>query len=344
MNALSHEAAFSRRHFLHQIGCGFAVCAAGGFVPRLLAAGPTEPRALILIQLEGGHDGLSTFVPLEDEAYYRLRPTLALPRRDLTVLGGAAGLSPAGRGLEPLFKEGKLTVLPQVGYTDPSPSHFRSAEIWHTASAADERLYSGWLGRSLAICEAQARLVTAGYGGRALPRILVREEDLAHGGRPGPGDLRRPLAQAGGEVAVQLAEIGERAAGGAATEFYFVTVPGFDTHFDQADRHAARLAATVGALRTLQQRLERRGVAERVLTVVFSEFGRSVAENGQGGTDHGDSGPVLLLGPRVRGGFRGRDAAPLDFRRILATVVDRWLQVPPIAVLGRHYDQLDLLS
>ncbi|MDB6169591.1 MAG: hypothetical protein JWM88_2455 [Verrucomicrobia bacterium] len=342
----------TRREFVHQLGCGLAACAVGGLAPRMFAAGrrsetgdAAEPRALILIQLEGGHDGASTFVPLADDGYYRLRPTLALARHDLIRLDGSAGLARAGRGLEPLFKDGKLAVVPGVGCANPSPSHFRSTEIWHTASDSDERLYSGWLGRTFAELEAQSPPVAAYHGGRAMPRVFVRDEDRLHSGAAVRGEMRQPLAHAGADAAVQLAEIGERAGGVAGAEVYFVSIPGFDTHFDQGAQHAARLGFAADALLALQRRLERRGVDHRVLTVVFSEFGRSAAENAQGGTDHGEAGPVLLLGARVRGGFHGRvGGEPLDFRRVLATVTERWLRTSTTAVLGRAFEPLALFS
>jgi uncharacterized protein (DUF1501 family) len=339
----------SRRQFLRTVGCGLAACAVGGVAPQLLAAtraagGSDEPRALILLQLEGGHDGLATFAPLGDDDYHRLRPTLAPARRDLIALDQTTGLHRAGRGLEPLFKDGRLAVLPAVGLATPSPSHFRATEIWHTGSDAGLPPYAGWLGRSLDVFAQQERAVAAYYGGRRLPRILVRDGDRGRGGALAANDRRRPLALAAGDAAAQLAEIGARAGEGKGSEVYFVSVPGFDTHFDQTDRHASRLAVAADALLALQQRLEQRGVAGRVLTVVFSEFGRSVAENAQGGTDHGAAGPVLLLGSRVRGDFHGHPAVPLDFRRVIATVTDRWLQLPLGAVIGGGYGALPLLT
>jgi uncharacterized protein (DUF1501 family) len=333
-----------------------AACTLGGFAPVLLASGRprreasgTEPRALILIHLEGGNDGLNTFIPYGDDRYYRLRPNLAVARRDLIVLGESSGLNRAGRGLEALFKDGKLAVVQQVGYAGQSPSHFRSSEVWHTASEAEEVLYSGWVGRCVAQFQAQSRAVAVYHGSRTVPRIFVTEEDRSLAGRPVAGNWRLPLARAGELPGVQLAEVGERAAASAGTEIYFVSIPGFDTHFRQAENHPTRLEAVANALRSLQQRLECRGVAPRVLTVVFSEFGRSFAENAQGGTDHAGAGPMLLLGARVRGGFTkdgagwpDADATPLDFRRVLATVAEQWLKVPAPAVFGRRFAPLEL--
>jgi uncharacterized protein (DUF1501 family) len=331
----------SRRHFIGQLGTGLAACAFGGLAPRLFAAGGKrgagEPRAFILIQLEGGHDGLTTFAPWQDDDYRRQRPSLAVGRSDLISLGADTGLHRAGRGLEPLFKDGRLAVVQNVGLLNQSPSHFRATEIWQTASEADEVLGSGWLGRCATQLQGGSRIVTARYGGRQ-PRVLAQEQ--------GGAQFGLPLAQA--DALGQLAEIGECAATSAGAELYFVSVPGFDTHFDQAGRHAARLQAVADALLALQRRLAWRGVDGRVLTMVFSEFGRSPAENAQGGTDHGGGGPVLLLGRPVCGGFHNSAGAPaagpLDFRRVLATVADRWLQVSPAAVLGRNFEHLDILA
>lgn len=341
---MTSPAQTSRRQFIGGLGCALAAGAFAGVAPRLLASAgnrTTEPRALILIQLEGGHDGLSTFVPVHDDRYYRLRPNLALARREVIALGETVGLHRAGRGFESLFKDGQLAVVENVGYANQSPSHFRSTEVWHTASEADQVLRAGWLGRCVAQMESASRSVAAFHGGNIAPRVFTREE--------GPTCSRR-LAL-GADAITQLAGISERVATTAGTELYFVSVPGFDTHFDQREQHAARLHAVSTALQALQQRLKDRGVADRVLTMAFSEFGRSAGENAQGGTDHGSGSPVLLLGASVRGGFYNDRAslvsanpAPLDFRRVQATITDQWLNVPPAAVLGRSFAPLDLIT
>lgn len=345
---------FTRRQFVHGAALGLAAGAFCRFAPRLSAAtaathrfDPTEPRALVLVHLEGGNDGLNTIVPFHDDEYHRLRPTLALASHELVTLSSTTVAHRAAAPFERLFKDGKLAIIPHVGCASPNSSHFRATEIWQTAAAPDEPLYSGWAGRSLSHLQAESRDVRGFYSSPLMPRIFVREEDRADLSAPST-PFRAPLSDSILDSAAQLAAIGERAAASPATEIYFVSVPGFDTHFHQADRHAARLQSVSSALLALQTRLEQRGVAERVLTLVYSEFGRTAAENSQAGTDHAASGPVFLLGSSARGGLHSprvsRAEPPVDFRRVLQPLVTQWLNVPASAVFTCDPGGIDLLQ
>ena len=107
-------------------------------------------RLLVLVELKGGNDGLNTVVPYADGAYYRLRPRLALRRDEVLQLDERAALHPALKGLMPLWQAGELAVVQGVGYPQPNLSHFRSIEIWDSASRSDEYLAEGWLARAFA--------------------------------------------------------------------------------------------------------------------------------------------------------------------------------------------------
>jgi uncharacterized protein (DUF1501 family) len=107
-------------------------------------------RLLVLIELKGGNDGLNTVVPYADPLYYALRPKLAIARDQVVQLTDAAGLHPSLEPLLPLWRNRELAVLQGVGYPDPNLSHFRSIEIWDTASKSDQYLQDGWLTRTFA--------------------------------------------------------------------------------------------------------------------------------------------------------------------------------------------------
>jgi len=329
----------SRREFMRLLGRGAAVGAFAGLAPRALSAvrkyrgAETAPRALVLVQLEGGNDGLNTIVPFHDDAYHRLRPTLTLAERDLIFLSDTTALNRAAGALESLFKDGKLAVVQNVGYAGQSPSHYRSAEVWHTASAADEVGFEGWAGRCLSGLQANGQAVSASYSSSFRPRVLWTEST------PRVADNPPDLAPIDA-----LAQVGEHAAASAATEVHFVSVPGFDTHFNQRDTHAERLRTVSTSLAALQRRLEQRGVADRVLTMVFSEFGRSAAENSQGGTDHGDVGPVFLLGTQIAGGLHHGRNGRCDFRRIVHSVATDWLGAPSKAIFARDPGRAGFLN
>ncbi len=107
---------------------------------------------LVVLQLAGGNDGLNTLVPYADDAYHRARPRLALPDEQILTIDHHVGLNPKLAGLKSLYEEGHLAIVQGVGYPNPNRSHFRSTEIWQTASDADRNETHGWLGRYFDNC------------------------------------------------------------------------------------------------------------------------------------------------------------------------------------------------
>ncbi len=132
-------------------------------------------------------------------------------------------------------------------------------------------------------------------------------------------------------------------------------IGGFDNHANQRDNHASLLEQLSAAVTAFMDDLQRAGLAQQVALMTFSEFGRTLAENGRRGTDHGAAAPVLLAGGRLRGGLLGEhpDLADLDgysprphtdFRRVYATVLQRWLGFDARAILGQAYEPLDIFA
>ncbi|WP_164122635.1 MULTISPECIES: DUF1501 domain-containing protein [Sphingobacterium] len=140
-----------RRTFLQTT----ALASASLFLPKFLnaMAGNTLPdgrqKVLIVIQLTGGNDGLNTLIPYTNDLYYSSRPAIAIGKNQALRINDDAGLNPHLPILKTLHDEGCLAVLNNVGYPEPNRSHFRSMDIWHTASNPDEYLSTGWLGRYL---------------------------------------------------------------------------------------------------------------------------------------------------------------------------------------------------
>ena len=106
-------------------------------------------KILVVVQLSGGNDGLNTVIPYYNDLYYSNRPSLSIPKEEVLKLTDDLGFNPAMEGLRNLYDEGLLTVVNSVGYPNPNRSHFRSMDIWHTASASDTYLSTGWIGRYL---------------------------------------------------------------------------------------------------------------------------------------------------------------------------------------------------
>ncbi|MBV8350765.1 MAG: hypothetical protein JOZ21_00640, partial [Verrucomicrobia bacterium] len=107
---------------------------------------------LVVLQLAGGNDGLNTMIPFEDDLYFKARPTLGIPKDQVLSLDHLVGLNPALAPLKGLYDSGNLAIIQGVGYPNPNRSHFRSTEIWQTASDAQEIRTQGWLGRYFDNC------------------------------------------------------------------------------------------------------------------------------------------------------------------------------------------------
>lgn len=106
-------------------------------------------QCLVFIQLNGGNDGLNTFIPFENPLYYDLRTKISINKNDVLSKTNGMGFHPALKDFAKIQQNGDLTIIQNVGYPEPNRSHFRSQEIWQTASAANQYLNNGWIGRYL---------------------------------------------------------------------------------------------------------------------------------------------------------------------------------------------------
>lgn len=150
---------WSRRSFLHAVGLatGVGLGRLAGVPVRIAAApGPfTAPdtqgtdRVLVLVQLNGGNDGLNTVIPYRQDPYFSLRPTIAIPYHDILKITSETGLHPALGAFAGRFSEGSLAIVQGVGYEQPDLSHFRSTDIWLSGRSGTAIPDSGWAGRVL---------------------------------------------------------------------------------------------------------------------------------------------------------------------------------------------------
>ncbi len=157
----AHEAEhrrWSRRDFVMGLGLsagasvmlGSTAVTALGRSPLLehLRRGSSD-RILVLIQLEGGNDGLNTIIPVEDGHYFRARPRLAIPKSVALPLTPTLGMHPALSPLAGLYGDGRMAIVQAVGYPSSSLSHFRGTDIWMSGRPGDNHELSGWTGRQL---------------------------------------------------------------------------------------------------------------------------------------------------------------------------------------------------
>jgi uncharacterized protein (DUF1501 family) len=365
----------SRRVFLRTSATAIAAGAAAYTLPRRAAAGrSTNDHILVVLELNGGNDGLNTVIPVRDPLYAAARPTLAVPQSRALMLNDKVGLHPAMMGMWELFRKGRLAVIQGVGYPQATRSHFRSMEIWHRGNTSVEAS-GGWLGRYCRQALSQMRRITlpiVQYGaarGEMFSGCGMADEQpgpvvgsseemiqatgfdaakatelvkavLARGRRP---KATYPQCRLGAGMALFAQMIVED----TGTKLYYISQGGFDTHARQAEGQAALLGAVSGAVGAFLTDLQAEGRDKDVLVAVFSEFGRRVRENSSAGTDHGAAGVMFFAGGSIRAGIYGDypslndlDGGDLkhtvDFRDCYATVLESWLGVSAESILGRR--------
>jgi uncharacterized protein (DUF1501 family) len=374
-----------------------------GFLSRTAqAAHPDKDgRVLVVIQLDGGNDGINTVIPYKDEGYTKYRKELRIPTDRVLKVGDGVGLHPAMGGAAKLQENGRLAIVQGVGYPNPNRSHFASMAIWHTARFdVEDQSGLGWLGRSFDTSAGEAKQPSALFIGAGAPPValrgrrsatasLERIEDFTldstipsgpttlHGLEADDslaGFVRRSALDAyvtaetmaelsRGRVAAvrypdtnlgkKLALVSQLLKGGIAARVFYTAQSGYDTHAGQLPAHASLLSELAGGLLAFLDDLAAAKLADRVAVLCFSEFGRRVAENGSGGTDHGTAGPIFLAGPGVNAGLIGPTPKLLDledgdlkmaidFRRVYATALENWLGIPAKAALGGPFEALPL--
>ncbi len=201
----------TRRSFLKNVSRAGVVsigATSPAFLDRTALAGESagaktnaDQNILVLVQLEGGNDGLNTVIPFADPEYRKLRPGIAIGKDAALKLDAKHALHPAMSGMKGLFDDGQLSVVQGVGYPNPDRSHFRSMDIWNSARTSGANLAKdGWLGRALDLRAAQDEGTTPALaiGTERLPLALVgakinvpmiRDID-AFKRRPGTGSKR----------------------------------------------------------------------------------------------------------------------------------------------------------
>jgi uncharacterized protein (DUF1501 family) len=385
---------FSRRDFLAT--AGGAVLSLGVPLPplwrRVAAAAEASPdrTALVVLELNGGNDGLNTVVPYADDVYHKSRPTLRIAPDKVLKLDDRVGLHPALKDLHRLWEDGQVKVVQNAGYPNPNRSHFRSLQIWH-AGVLGPAPTAGWLGRAgdthaaLGRCFVGEDVVPLAVQGRkdaaaALANLADYHPALnalvpAAGGTTGDPlldqidqrmrntqDLATRLTRLRAELPTappgsleeRLLTIRALLEGVPHFRIFYTTLGGFDTHVGQQFAHQDLLRTVAGAVHRFLAELRRSKLDDRVVVLIFSEFGRRLRENGQRGTDHGTAAPVFLIGKSVRGGLLGPPPDlndlelgdprfKIDFRDVYATVLRRWLRIDPEPILGRRDASLDLL-
>jgi uncharacterized protein (DUF1501 family) len=382
----------TRREFLRST----SLIALAPMVPTFLnnlaraAEARADSRILVVVQLQGGNDGINTVVPFDDPAYATQRPSLRIKPDEVLKITPHLGFNPGMRAMADLLESGRLAIVQGVGYPNPNRSHFESMRIWQTARLNPKFGELGWIGS--AFDAAKKRSAGAGpdalyVGEEELPVALSgRHAETAAISEPSELELRltspdmqndpsgqdatafahRSVLRAYGtarelsrtpatqpskttypstQLGKHLGIVSQIIKSGAATRVYYVSQGNYDTHVAQLPQHDSLLRELSSAMKTFLDDLHDAGLAERVMLMTFSEFGRRVAENGSFGTDHGAAAPVFIAGQCVRPGLVGEAPnlsdlragdvkASIDFRRVYATLLRDWLQISPSDALS----------
>jgi uncharacterized protein (DUF1501 family) len=328
-------------------------------------------QCLVFIQLNGGNDGLNTFVPFDDPLYYNFRPNIGLAKDIVVGKNKGMAFNPALKDFATMQQNGDLSVIQNVGYPEPVRSHFRSQEIWQTASSTNEYIDNGWLGRYLdkdtkdnnptagINLDSIDNLALKGQEPNAITvkdpnKFKVKKDDddgvklstnpqldfvrkIADSVSEGSDDIQKALAKSTSEISYpktglskNLEWIARLIKGNLNSKVYYTSLGSFDTHDNQLVQHKNKLTELNDAIYSFYQDLKNAKLMQNV-TIVVSEFGRRVKDNGKG-TDHGTAAPMFVIGGSNKGKIIGNNPNLLDlengdlkhqidFRSVYATLL-----------------------
>ena len=392
-----------------------------------------DATILVVLQMAGGNDGLNTVVPYSNDFYHTARPRIGQTADKILKLNGEIGFHGTMTGFKNLYDSGNLAVVQGVGYPNPNRSHFRSTEIWQTASDSEVIEKYGWLGRYFDNACAGADPTVGVVVGRQLPESFFAKTPKGicfdnpqnyrfmspEHPKPGQtdmteaayeklnetemvssdtdsgasiGSLPAGMPMQGGKAvdfiertamdaqissdevrgiaarvqnqatypnsafANSLKLVAKLIGGGLPTRIYYVSQGGYDTHTNQIATQQRLLADLGDSLKAFVDDMKAQDNMQRVLVMTFSEFGRRVNENANGGTDHGAAAPMFIVGNKVKAGLLGRypSLAPqdlfqgdikynVDFRSVYAGVLEDWLKTKSAPIFGKQFEPLHVV-
>jgi uncharacterized protein (DUF1501 family) len=313
---------------------------------------------------------LNTFIPYSDELYYSKRPSIAIPEKSCLKINDTIGLHPKLQEFAKLYNEMDLAIFNNVGYPNPNLSHFTSLinvekaisgdngwayeAIKNSSRDLDGIVFSGSTGlfngdvpnfvkiNKIKNFIKQSRRIRISTGSRS-PQVVRLNQTKA---------LIKNTGQQLGNAMVGIKSYNPSKDSRLSRDFAQIAtiiksninipvlklqLSGFDTHADQSNRQGELLKELDSAVKEFSRYLKSQGLWNNTLLYSFSEFGRRIAENGNGGTDHGEAYTGFAMGGRVIGGVYG--SAPnlndknieygIDFRQLLHTLENDWIG-------GRH--------
>jgi uncharacterized protein (DUF1501 family) len=393
-----------RKEFL-QIG---SLATASMMLPKFLKAFekpmmvPPGNKVVVVIQFSGGNDGLNTVIPVRNDIYYKERPRLGIAKDKSLLLTDEVGLNPALQAFKGLYDEGSLGILNNVGYPNPDRSHFRSMDIWQSATASNEYVNTGWVGRYLDAqckgCDKPTQAIelddvlslalkgeeskglafkdakklfntsngkyfkdinidhkqgeeTIDYLYKTMSETISSADYIFQQSKSHPSNEIYPNTALGKD----LKTIASLIFSDINTKVYYVSLGSFDTHVGQENIQKRLFTELNDAVKSFTSDLKKNNRFNDVLMMTFSEFGRRVAQNASGGTDHGTANNMFF----VSGGLKQKgilNALPnladlndgdlkhtVDFKNVYATVLNKWLGADDKMILGKKFAYLDFV-
>lgn len=351
-------------------------------------------QCVVFIQLNGGNDGLNTYIPFQDELYYRSRPKIALSKDEVISGNNGMAFHPALKDFATMQQNGDLTVVQNVGYSNPVRSHFRSQEIWQTAPTDQEYLNKGWLGRYLDL-QCNDHQPTAGINIDSIDNLALKGEEpnsitvkepnrfttkkkidsseqlsnnpqldfvlkIANSVVEGSDAIQNALQKGTPSeinypktgLSKNLEWIARLIKGNLHSKVYYTSMGGFDTHDNQLIIHKNRLSELNDAVFSFYTDIKKSQLLSNTTIVVFSEFGRRVADNGRG-TDHGTAAPMFIIGGNNKGKVIGKNPNltdldrgdlkyQIDFRSVYASLLENKLNFNPKSIGIKNSSLKDL--
>ena len=369
---------------------------------------------LVVLQMTGANDPLSTVIPYTNPHYQDNRPNVGIAEDQVLKINEELGFNPALAPIKELYEQGKVALINGVGYPNPSRSHFRSMDIWHTCEP-DKVGTEGWVGRVIRDLDPTGENVLKGINfGQGLPRALALKgvpvtsvSDLASYGvltdlpvvesqaerdrmldifariyapTVGTGPVMDYLSQTGQNVldgadilktapqkysstveypetpiAKALKSVAQVHLADLGTQVFYTQHGSFDTHFNQVPMHTKLWTDMGQAIGSFFDDLREHDASDNLIMMLFTEFGRRVKDNGTG-TDHGAGGIAFVIGDPVKGGLYGTypslkpedlsqgDLAPnYDFRGFYSSVLEPWLGLDAVPIVGGKFEQMSFV-
>lgn len=340
---------------------------------------------LIMLELKGGNDSLNTFIPFNDEAYYSQRPSIAIPRGQSISITENMAFHPALENLASLYRDEEMSIFHNVGYPNPNKSHFTSLAIVEKGVSGsngwayeamnthnrdlDGIVFSGSDGLFDAdtpnfikmknikkfVKQSKALRVNRSSNPQArkynhTKKLIKQSAAILQRGPMGintytPSNPESKLAQ-------QFVQIAKVIKSNVNMPILKLHLSGFDTHADQVSAQGDLLKELDVSINDFSKYLKSQNLWDNSLIYAFSEFGRRVAENGNGGTDHGEAYAGFAIGGKVVGGSYGDLPSlsqknvryEIDHRQLLHTLETKWLNRGYPTSVVKSFSKVDFIK